>query len=120
MYDEFVRFQGTAEEMAGIYKMLELNLDRDALRNALIERLGPLSKLLELRISRRMPNGIGTRHLSLMLMSGNDNRDDYEHLPFIVSRLDELVAALELWMDEKAAGRETTLFEIIRPTAQAA
>jgi hypothetical protein len=120
MYDEFVRFQGTAEEMAGIYKMLELNLDRDALRNALVERLGTLSKLLELRISRRMPNGIGTRHLSLMLMSGNANRDDYEHLPFIVSRLDELIAALELWMDEKAAGRQTTLFEIIRPTAQAA
>ena len=120
-YDEFIRFSGSAEEMAGIHKMLELNLDRDALRNALVERLGTLSKLLELRISRRMPNGIGTRHLSLMLMSGNDQRDDYEHLPFLVSRLDELIAALELWMDEKAAGRTTPLAEIIRPTtAQAA
>ncbi len=120
MYDEFVRFQATEEEMSGIYKMLELNLDRDALRNALVERLGTLSSLLEMRISRRMPNGIGTRHLSLMLMSGNDNRDDYEHLPFIVSRLDELIAALELWMDEKAAGRTTALIDIIRPAAQAA
>lgn len=120
MYDEFVRFEGTAEEINGICKMLELNLDRDALRNALVERLGTLSRLLELRISRRMPNGIGTRHLSLMLMSGNDQRDDYEHLPFLVSNLDELIAALELWMDEKEAGRTTPLVEIIRPTAQAA
>ncbi len=120
MYDEFVRFQGTEEEMKGIYKMLELNLNRQALHDALVERLGTLSRLLEMRISRRMPNGIGTRHLSLMLMSGNANRDDYEHLPFTVSRLDELVCALQLWMEEKAAGRQTTLFEILRPTARAA
>ena len=120
MYDEFVVFQGTAEEMAGIYQMLKLNLDRDALRAALVERLGTLSKLLEMRISRRMPNGIGTRHLSLMLMSGNAAPGDYEHLPFLVSNLDELVAGLELWMEEKAAGRETPLFVILRSTRKAA
>ncbi|MCC6979551.1 MAG: hypothetical protein IT343_14630 [Candidatus Melainabacteria bacterium] len=120
MYDEFVIFRGSEEEMAGIYKMLKLNLERDYLREALVERLKTLSRLLEMRISPRMPNGVGTRHLSLMLMSGNANADDYEHLPFLVANLDELVAALELWMEEQACGRQTPLFGILRPTRKAA
>jgi hypothetical protein len=114
--DEFAEFEGTPEEMAEIATIFRFNDDNEELRKALRQRLcsDTLAGMLMLYTSENMTGGPSYRTIILMYMAGIDNADDYMRAG-LLHDVDLLVTALELWQEEKAAGRKTTLSEILKP-----
>lgn len=121
MHEEIAEFEGTAEEIAELAAFFRYNNDSDELREALRQRLccEVLPSMLMLYTSQNTIGGPTCRALILMYMAGIDNAADYQRAG-IMHDVDTLVTALELWQEEKAAGRETTLADILKPAAQAA
>ena len=121
MTEEIAEFEGTAEEIAELSAFFRYSNDSDELREALRQRLccEVLPGMLMLYTSQNTIGGPTSRAIILMYMAGIDNAADYMRAG-IMHDVDTLVTALELWQEEKAAGRETTLADILKPAAQAA
>lgn len=120
--EEFAHFEGAAEEIAELSTLFRLNNDNDALREALCQRLcsETLPNLLWMRTAPSMIGGPSYRAIVLMYMAGIKDPHEYTHTSGVVHNVGQLVAALELWQDERDAGRETGLWEILQPPAKAA
>lgn len=114
--DEIAEFEGTPEEMAEITTIFRFNNDRDELRKALSQRLGcdTLPGMLMLYTSENMTGGPSYRTIIFMYMAGIEDACDYMRAG-VLHDVDLLVTALQLWQEEKAAGRKTTLSEILKP-----
>jgi hypothetical protein len=121
MNEEFAEFEGTAEEIAELAAFFRYNNDADELREALRQRLccEALPGMLRLYTSENTIGGPTSRAIILMYMAGIDRAEDYMRAG-IMHDVDTLVTALELWQEEQAAGRQTTLADILKPAAQAA
>ncbi|MCC7531794.1 MAG: hypothetical protein IT342_25040 [Candidatus Melainabacteria bacterium] len=120
--EEFAHFEGTAEEIAELAEIFRLNNDNDELREALRQRLcsETLPNLLWMRTAPSVIGGPSYRAIVLMYMAGIKDAHEYTHTSGVVHNVAQLVAALELWQDERDAGRETGLWEILKPPAKAA
>jgi hypothetical protein len=120
--EEFAHFQGTAEEIAELSTLFRLNNDNDELREALRQRLcsETLPGLLWMRTAASMIGGPSYRSIVLMYMAGITDAHEYTHTSGVAHNVAQLVAALELWQYEREAGRETGLWEILKPPAKAA
>lgn len=121
MHEEIAEFEGTAEEIAELAAFFRYNNDNDELREALRQRLccEVLPGMLSLYTSANTIGGPSYRTIILMYMAGIDRAEDYMRAG-IMHDVDTLVTALELWQEEKAAGRETSLADILKPAAVAA
>ena len=121
MCEEFAEFEGTPEEIAELATIFRFNNDNGEFREALRQRLCSemLPGMLMLYTSDNTTGGPSYRTMVLLYMAGIDNAEDYMRSG-VMHDVDLLVTALELWQEEKAAGRKTTLVEILRPTANAA
>lgn len=121
MHEEIAEFEGTAEEIAELATFFRYNNDNDELREALRQRLccEVLPGMLSLYTSAKTIGGPSYRTIILMYMAGIDRAEDYMRAG-IMHDVDTLVTALELWQEEKAAGRETSLADILKPAAVAA
>lgn len=121
MHEEIAEFEGTAEEIAELATFFRYNNDNDELREALRQRLRceVLPGMLSLYTSANTIGGPSYRTIILMYMAGIDRAEDYMRAG-IMHDVDTLVTALELWQEEKAAGRETSLADILKPAAVAA
>lgn len=121
LHEEFAQFEGSAEEIAQLATIFRLNNDNQELRDALRQRLGmeTLPKLLWMRTADSMIGGPSYRSIVLMYMAGITDPHEFTHTSGVTHNVPQLTAALELWQDERAAGRETGLWEILQPAAAA-
>lgn len=121
IHEEIAEFEGDAAEIAEIAAFFRYSNDSDELREALRQRLfcEVLPQMLFLYTSQNTIGGPSCRAIILMYMAGIDNAADFMRAG-IMHDVDTLVTALELWQEEKAAGRETTLADILKPAAAAA
>lgn len=122
MNEEFVEFEGSAEEIADIGKIFRFANDNAELRDQLQQHLccDELPRMLWMRTSESMMRGPSYGALVLMFMAGIKDVHEYTHTSGVAHDMGILLAALELWQYERDAGRETSLSSIMQPPAKAA
>lgn len=113
---EIITFAGSPDEMAMLRDFERIYIDDELLLARLRERLGEnIPRLLEMRCRIFGPGRIA---ITLLALAGFTNVDDYTTATIRFSNLRELGAAIELIDQDRKAGGNMTLAELIAPAAK--
>lgn len=119
---EFAHFEGSVKVIAELTAIFRMRNDNEELREALRQRL--CSEVLPSRLwASTASSEIGGdtyRKIVLMYIAGVDEPLAYTQAADASDSVEQMVAALSVWLKERDAGRKTALSAILQPLARAA